>query len=82
MTVIEGVFKSRGGSLKSPEVTWDDTASLILKIKHFPKALYDRISNKAGIEVVETDIDITALKHERECLMRRVAEIDSILAKQ
>ena len=80
VTVMEGEFARRGGSINKPEVTWD-TATLILKIREFPQVLYDRIADKTGIDLDETDIDIETLKSERDRLVKRVAEIDNILAK-
>lgn len=80
VVVVEGEFDDRGGSVKNPVVTWDDTTSLILRIKQFPKGLYDRIEDKTGIELVKTDINFAALKKERERLEKQIAEIDSILA--
>lgn len=82
VTILEGKFSDRGGSVNHPEVTWDDDKPLVLRIEDFPKVIYDRIEDKTGITLLDTKIDFEKLKRERKELLKRIAEIDEILKKE
>ena len=74
--VVEGGFKSSGGSRNRPTISPEDNT--ILRVKNVPLIIYDRVKEKDGIRLV-SEIDVTALKAEKERLLARIAEIDNML---
>lgn len=76
--VIEGEFCSRGGSAKHPRVTWNSD-EMKIKVKGFPKELFEQLEDKTGIIATKSATDIEKLLQEKETLLKRLAEIEKML---
>lgn len=74
--VIQGGFKDSGGSRANPALCPEDNT--ILRIKNVPLSVYEKVKDEDGIRLV-SEIDVTALKAEKERLLARIAEIDNML---
>jgi len=77
--LVSGGFPDSGGSANHPRLT--EERGTVLRVKNFPMTLYERMEDKTGLTIVDKTIDRFALLAERETLMKRLAEIESILAK-
>lgn len=66
-----------GGFAKSPRIAADKNT--IVRVKGVPGTIYSKIKDHEGVKLV-SDIDVESLKVEREKLLKRLAEIDSLLA--
>lgn len=75
--LINGGFATLGGSAKSPRIAADKNT--IVRVKGVPETIYSKIKDHEGVKLV-SDIDVESLKVEREKLLKRLAEIDSLLA--
>lgn len=75
--LINGGFATSGGSAKSPRIAADKNT--IVRVKGVPETIYSKIKDHEGVKLV-SDIDVESLKVEREKLLKRLAEIDSLLA--
>lgn len=74
---IKGGFPESGGSVKNPRVYPKD--GTVLRAKNVPVKLYERIKDMAGVSLV--NVDRAKLIEERERLLARLAEIESLLAE-
>lgn len=78
--LVAGGFDETGGSAKYPRVCAHE--GTILRVKNVPTSVYNKFKDCAGIRLIsDSDIDVENLKTEREKLLRRLAEIDDLLAK-
>lgn len=77
--LISGGFPESGGSAKYPAV--DAEKGTVIRVKNIPEILYEKIKNNSGVRLIDNSIDTDALAAEKEKLLARIAEIDSILAK-
>lgn len=75
--LINGGFATSGGSVKSPRIAADKNT--IVRVKGVPETIYSKIKDHEGVKLV-SDIDVESLKVERKKLLKRLAEIDSLLA--
>lgn len=76
--LVTGGFDEAGGSAKYPRVCAHE--GTVLRVKNVPDTIYNKVKDYAGIRLI-SDIDTENLKTEREKLLRRLAEIDDLLAK-
>lgn len=75
---VEGGFKSRGGSMKHPCVTWGDDTLVEMTI---PQIVYEECKDDPGVSLVNNATDKrTVLQEEKEKLLKRIKEIDTELA--
>ncbi len=74
--VVNGGFESSGGSHKNPTV--NPMNNTILRVKNVPLSVYEQEKTGAGVRLI-TEIDITTLQKEKECLLARIAEIDALI---
>lgn len=72
-----GGFATSGGSAKNPRISADE--GTIVRVKGVPETIYSKIKDHEGVKLV-SDIDVESLKAEREKLLKRIAEIDGLLA--
>ena len=75
--LISGGFATSGGSAKNPRISADE--GTIVRVKGVPETIYSKIKDHEGVKLV-SDIDVESLKAEREKLLKRIAEIDGLLA--
>lgn len=75
--VVTGGFRESGGSRQHPCVSPKE--GTILRVKGVPVTVYNRFKDCEGVRLV-SDLDTEKLKAEREKLLKRLAEIDSLLA--
>ncbi len=73
--LVAGQFASSSGSRANPTV--GAVAGIILEIRNIPR---NAVEGKAGFEIIETHVDLDALRSERDRLASRIAEIDALLA--
>ena len=74
--VIQGGFKESGGSRNNPTINPEDNT--ILRVKNVPLSSYEKVKDEDGIRLI-SGVDIIALTKEKDRLLARIAEIDSIL---
>ncbi|WP_326581695.1 hypothetical protein OIE69_43785 (plasmid) [Actinacidiphila glaucinigra] len=77
VVLISGGFPGQGGSTKYPAL--EPLADTVVEIRDLPRALLDNL-HRGAYEIVETTVDVAALREERERLLARIAEIDATLA--
>lgn len=80
--VVSGDFTGRGGSVSHPAII-DGGGDVTLVVHDLPTAVMANEQLVADYEispVPPAEADLTALRAEREKLLRRVAEIDALLA--
>lgn len=75
--LISGGFATSGGSVKYPSISANE--GTIIRVKKVPETIFNKIKDHEGVKLV-SDIDVESLKVEREKLLKRLAEIDSLLA--
>lgn len=82
VAVTRGDFTDRGGSVSHPAII-DGGGDVTLVVHDLPTAIMANEQLVAGYgisPVPPAEADLTALRAEREKLLRRVAEIDALLA--
>lgn len=82
VAVTRGDFTDRGGSVSHPAII-DSGDDVTLVVHDLPTAIMadEQLVAGYGISPVPpAEADLTALRVEREKLLRRVAEIDTLLA--
>lgn len=62
---------------KNPRISADE--GTIVRVKGVPETIYSKIKDHKGVKLV-SDIDVESLKAEREKLLKRISEIDGLLA--
>lgn len=78
--VVSGGFCNSGGSMNNPRVTCDP--GTVLRVSNFPISLYENIKNVKGITLTpEAKHSKVSLLHEKEVILSRLAEIDSLLSR-
>lgn len=77
--VISGGFPSTGGSRRYPEV--NPEKGTIIEVRDIPQetAVKTWAESKEGVELLG-DIDVEKLKQEKEILLKRISQIDQLMA--
>lgn len=79
--LVSGRFSASGGSRKTPYVSWPDDEEPVLEIRDLPAGVTDLLDREGRpYELVEQDDPKQTLREERERLMKRIEEIDRLLA--
>jgi hypothetical protein len=80
VAVIQGGFPDSGGSARYPELNPEE--GTILEVRGVPKSLAERewLENRSAVELVG-DMDQSKLEAEKERLLKRIEEIDRLLAE-
>jgi hypothetical protein len=76
--IVDGGFRSRGGSMKYPALAWED--GTVLEVRDLPAGHADLAGR--GVTLIDQTIDRAALAAERERLTARISEIDQLLGAQ
>ena len=79
VVVVSGGFPATGGSRRYPEI--NPEKGTIIEVRDIPQeiAVKTWAENKEGIELLG-DIDIEKLKQEKVALLKRVQQIDEVIA--
>lgn len=75
---LAGTFNRRGGSVANPII--GGIEGVVLEVRDLPAVAADLELDGWKIEVIDTAVDVEALRAERERLVARLAEIDGLLA--
>ena len=76
--VSAGCFRSRGGSVNNPLVSWEGGTTL--KIKKLPLSIYNRVKDLGGIILVNQELPSLAdLIKEKNLLQERLNEINGLI---
>lgn len=81
--LVSGGFYSSGGSRAYPDV--NPIEGTVLKVKECPLSFYERVKDEPNVTLCEEHTEHTnkqKLIEEKERLLRRIEEIDSLLAGQ
>lgn len=75
--LLTGDWDPYGGSMANPAL--GSVEGIELEVRDVPKLMFDRLTNRDGVIVLNTAVDRDALQAERMQLLARLAEINVIL---